>query len=161
MRKTQIGGGIGLTPAFETKLNATKGKGAPLPASTRRFMENAFGSDFSRVRLHTGTKAAEIGRVIQARAFTHDRDIYFNCGEFNPRREEGKRLLAHELTHVMQQTGFSPAYNGNNNDYIQCQGGTFGGFFRNIGRGIASIFGDEPEFDDEDIQAYLAIFECR
>jgi hypothetical protein len=68
-------------------------------------MDEAFGTEFSEVRLHTGDEAQAMNRELGARAFTHGRDIYFNRGEFRPETPEGKRLLAHELAHVVQQRG--------------------------------------------------------
>ncbi|MBV6425962.1 MAG: hypothetical protein KIPDCIKN_00453 [Haliscomenobacter sp.] len=103
MRKAEgNAGGFAASPALVSQLNATKGGGSPLPEGTRSFMENAFSSDFSGVRVHTGGQAAEMSRSIQAKAFTYGSDIYFNSGQFAPESGEGKRLLAHELGHVVQ-----------------------------------------------------------
>lgn len=77
--------------------------GRTLPDETRGWMENRIGADFSDVKVHTDRSAVQLSRELNARAFTHDRDIYFNEGEFTPGTGEGKRLLAHELTHVVQQ----------------------------------------------------------
>ena len=79
--------------------------GAPLPRELRDFFEPRFGADLGAVRVHTGGSAEEGARAVQARAYTIGRDIVFGAGEFAPHTEGGKRLLAHELTHVMQQTG--------------------------------------------------------
>ncbi|WP_341835715.1 DUF4157 domain-containing protein [Chitinophaga pollutisoli] len=84
-------------------LAASKEKGAPLPRSTRQFMENAFQADFSNVHIHTGEKAAAMNTDVQAKAFTYGSDIYFNHHEFQPHTPEGQHLLAHELAHVLQQ----------------------------------------------------------
>jgi hypothetical protein len=73
-------------------------------------MNPAFGADFSGVRVHSDAEAVEMSKSIDARAFTHGADIYFDEGQFDPRSFEGKRLLAHELTHVVQQaTQATPA----------------------------------------------------
>ncbi|NCA84374.1 MAG: DUF4157 domain-containing protein [Clostridia bacterium] len=104
MRKTENGNsGIQVSSSFATSLNSTKGGGSPLPQGTKSFMENAFSTDFSRIRVHTGGKASEMSKGIQAKAFTHGSDIYFNEGQYNPNSGEGKHLLGHELTHVLQQ----------------------------------------------------------
>lgn len=71
-------------------------------------MEHAFGADFSGVRLHTDREAAGMSAGIQARAFTHGNDIYFGEGQFRPDTRSGQQLLAHELTHTIQQTGAAP-----------------------------------------------------
>jgi hypothetical protein len=68
-------------------------------------MESAFGADFSKVRIHTGMKADWLNRLIQARAFTVGGDIFFRNGEYAPGQTAGRELLAHELTHVVQQNG--------------------------------------------------------
>ncbi len=93
--------------SIETQLKSTKGSGSPLPADTRRSMEHAFGSDFSGVRVHTGSDAARMNKELGAHAFTHGSDIYFNSGKYDARSEGGQKLLAHELTHTLQQ-GASP-----------------------------------------------------
>lgn len=93
------------TAALSSQLNSSKGSGRPLPNSTNQFMSNAFGADFSSVRIHTGSKATAMNQGLNARAFTHGADIYFNRGQYRPGTAEGKRLLGHELTHVVQQKG--------------------------------------------------------
>ena len=85
------------------------GNGTPLPGSVNREMSQKIGADFSDVNIHTGSKAAELNESIGARAFTHKKDIFFNSGEYNPASVEGKHLLAHELTHVVQQNRGKPS----------------------------------------------------
>ncbi len=84
--------------------------GQPLDAPTRAFMEPRFGQDFSRVRVHTDTRAAESARAVNALAYTMGHNLVFAVGEYSPQTLEGKRLLAHELTHVIQQrrSGYHP-----------------------------------------------------
>ena len=88
---------------FESNLQSTKGGGTPLPDSTRQFMENRFGADFSSVRIHTGSTAVQLNREVHAQAFAHGNDVYFNAGKYAPHTPEGGLLLAHELTHTIQQ----------------------------------------------------------
>ncbi|WP_319549544.1 DUF4157 domain-containing protein [Desulfogranum marinum] len=76
-----------------------------LPESTRNYFEPRFASDFSQVRVHDGAQAAETARAINARAFTRGHDIVFGSGEYRPQTGEGRKLIAHELTHVVQQKG--------------------------------------------------------
>ena len=95
------------TQALGSQLNSTKGSGSPLPSDTNSFMGNAFGTDFSNVRVHTGGSAIQMNQGLNARAFTHGSDIYFNKGQYSPGSSEGKRLLAHELTHTIQQNNSS------------------------------------------------------
>jgi Domain of unknown function (DUF4157) len=81
----------------------------PLDPATRAFMESRFGHDFSRVRVHTDAKAAESTAGVRAKAYTVGQDIVFGPGRFAPGTGEGRRLLAHELTHVVQQRRGGPA----------------------------------------------------
>ncbi|WP_266168802.1 DUF4157 domain-containing protein [Dyella subtropica] len=85
-------------------IDAARQAGAPLPAHLRSFFEPRFGYDFSRVRVHTDAGAAAGARAVQARAFTAGHDIVFNAGEYVPDTHAGLHLLAHELTHVVQQS---------------------------------------------------------
>lgn len=78
-----------------------------LDAGVRSQMETAFGEDFGDVRLHTGSDAERMNEEMGARAVTRGRDIYFGKGEYDSSTREGKQLLAHELTHVVQQRGGS------------------------------------------------------
>jgi hypothetical protein len=91
--------------SIEGKIKTLRGGGKPLPEKVRTFMEPRFKTDFSGVRIHTGKDAAKLNLSLRARAFTHGKDIYMGDGSYNPGSETGKRLLAHELTHVVQQGG--------------------------------------------------------
>lgn len=81
------------------------GSGRPLESGLRQEMGNRFGHDFSQVRVHTGGDAELSAREVNARAYTVGQNIVFGAGEFRPQSREGSRLLAHELTHVVQQSG--------------------------------------------------------
>ncbi|MGG6229316.1 DUF4157 domain-containing protein [Tenacibaculum sp. SDUM215027] len=91
-------------PSFESKLKGGSG-GQKMDAQTQGEMESGFGADFSRVNIHNDSEAAQMSQEIGAQAFTHGNDIYFNEGKYNPNSKEGKHLLAHELTHTIQQKG--------------------------------------------------------
>lgn len=93
----------GVTPDIETNLNALRGSGQPLPESVRAFFEPRFGYDFSQVMLHTGARAASVAQAVNARAFTVGNSVVFGAGQYAPGPSVGQRLLAHELTHVIQQ----------------------------------------------------------
>jgi hypothetical protein len=82
-----------------------RSSGHPLDAATRTSMERGFGRDFSHVRLHTGPAAADAAAGLHARAFTYGRDIAFGAGQYAPHSREGRRLIAHELAHTVQQGG--------------------------------------------------------
>lgn len=88
---------------FETQLTGSKEIGSELPAGVKSEMETGFGADFSNVRIHTGNDAVQMSRQIGAQAFTHGNDIFFNEGKFDPSLKTGRHLLAHELTHTIQQ----------------------------------------------------------
>ncbi len=90
--------------------SALSGTGQPLDGGTRQFMESRFGQDFSKVRVYTGAGAAESAQAIQARAYTSGRDIVFGASQYQPDTSEGKRLLAHELVHTVQQGGGHAAH---------------------------------------------------
>src|SRR5262245_39859005 len=79
------------------------GNGEPLPKNTQEYMETALGADLGGVRIHTGPQAARASQDINAAAFTHGQNIYFGAGRYQPDTTDGKRLLAHELTHTIQQ----------------------------------------------------------
>jgi len=104
-KKENSGTGNEASPSIENKINASKGSGSPLDSSTRTEMENGFGHDFSGVRVHTDSEAQQMNKNLNAQAFTHGQDIYFDEGKYNPGTTSGKHLLAHELTHTVQQTG--------------------------------------------------------
>jgi hypothetical protein len=86
-------------------VSAARHGGSPLPAELRSYFEPRFGQDFNEVRVHVGPDPAAGARAVQARAYTIGNEIVFGAGEFAPATSEGKRLLAHELAHTMQQAG--------------------------------------------------------
>ncbi|HKQ30668.1 MAG TPA: DUF4157 domain-containing protein [Burkholderiales bacterium] len=90
--------------ATPTVHDTLRDSGQPLDAATRGFFEPRFGHDFDDVRIHTNTKAAESAQSVSARAYTVGNNIAFNEGEYSPQSTAGQRLLAHELTHVVQQS---------------------------------------------------------
>jgi len=92
-------------PNLEEKLKSNQGTGQKMDSGTRSYMENGFGTDFSRVNIHTDASAVQMNSQLGAEAFAHGNDIYFNQGRYNPDSNSGKHLLAHELTHTIQQTG--------------------------------------------------------
>jgi Domain of unknown function (DUF4157) len=79
------------------------GGGSPLDSPTRSYMEERMGQDFSDVRVHTGGAASESARSVNAQAYTVGNDIVFQSDKYAPESDPGKRMLAHELTHVVQQ----------------------------------------------------------
>jgi len=101
--KAENGGAV--SPAVAEGISATQGGGSAMNSSTKSFMESRFGNDFSDVRIHTGDYAVQMSKDLNAQAFTVGSDVYFNSGKYAPEQSDGKHLLAHELTHVVQQSG--------------------------------------------------------
>jgi hypothetical protein len=95
------------SPTMAVQKHIASSEGVPLPQSTRDSFESRFGYDFSQVRIHADFQAAEATQAINARAFTIGRDVVFAKGQFSPQTDSGRKLLAHELTHVVQQQGGS------------------------------------------------------
>lgn len=98
------GGGGAASPQLSSKIDSSSGKGSTLPKQTLSEMNSSFGVDFGNVNIHTGAQAVEMNKELGAQAFTHGRDIYFNSGKYDVNTTQGKQLLAHELTHVVQQS---------------------------------------------------------
>ena len=92
-----------VSKGVHSQIDSLRGGGQPLPESARAFFEPRFVHDFSGVRVHTGGRAAETAKAINAKAFTVGRDVVFGAGKYAPETPAGRRLLAHELTHVVQQ----------------------------------------------------------
>ena len=99
------GGGIVAPKRLENLLAQKQSGGHEMPDGLRRMMENGFDRDFSQVRLHTDSESADMSSSINAKAFTHGNDIYFNRGQYSPETQQGQNLIAHELTHVAQNNG--------------------------------------------------------
>lgn len=112
-KEEKSGGGVEKTEGkpesndakFERLLNKSKGGGSPLPARVRSQLEHQMNANFEKVRIHSDQDAVELCNLSKAQAFTHGADIYFNSAKFDPESTSGMTLLAHELTHVIQQNG--------------------------------------------------------
>ena len=119
------GSPITTAPAAVERVLASPG--SPLPATLRHDMEQGFGHDFSQVQVHSNYAAQQSAKELDAQAYTVGRDIVFGEGRFNASTREGQRLIAHELTHVVQQEGM-----GISTPTVMRAGRTFGGFLANI-----------------------------
>lgn len=93
------------SPDVEQAIQRARGGGQALDRGARARMESAFGTDFSGVRVHADARADALNRRLNARAFTTGQDIFFRQGAYDPGSSSGRELLAHELTHVVQQNG--------------------------------------------------------
>ncbi|HEY5916820.1 MAG TPA: DUF4157 domain-containing protein [Chryseolinea sp.] len=101
--QTKSEGKTSAPPSLSSRISNSSGKGMPLPSKTLQQMNSSFGADFSDVNLHTDYSSIRMNNELRSQAFTHGKDIYFNSGKYNPETSTGKQLLAHELTHVVQQ----------------------------------------------------------
>lgn len=101
--KPKAGGVPGITPESRSHIESMQGGGRPMSRSERRFFEPRFGADFSAVRVHDDARAATAAQSIGARAYTLGPDVVFGAGEYAPNSDSGRKLFAHELTHVAQQ----------------------------------------------------------
>jgi len=90
-------------PELENSIQQARGGGHALSDGIRKQIEHVLGTDFRGVKVHTDTHSDMLNRSVQARAFTMGKDIFFKQGEYNPGSSAGQELIAHELTHVMQQ----------------------------------------------------------
>ncbi|MBW4517776.1 MAG: DUF4157 domain-containing protein [Timaviella obliquedivisa GSE-PSE-MK23-08B] len=98
-------GGRAASTDLESSINQARGSGQGLSDSIREPMEQAFGANFGNVRIHTDSQSDQLNRSINAQAFTTKNDIFFSKGKYDPSSKGGQELLAHELTHVVQQVG--------------------------------------------------------
>src|SRR6516162_4201657 len=100
-----VEGDVGVMDGVERSIDQARGGGQGMDHGTRTRMESAFGADFSGVRIHTDARADGLSQSLSARAFTTGRDVFFRQGEYSPGSSSGRELLAHELTHIVQQNG--------------------------------------------------------
>jgi hypothetical protein len=106
-RRPSTGAAQALAPPIVHEVLHTSGQ--PLDPATQAFMESRFGHDFGRVRVHTGTKASDSALAVDALAYTVGRNVVFREGYYRPETEQGRKILAHELTHVVQQGAAGPS----------------------------------------------------
>ena len=102
-KKEQAGSPNSINPQFSAQLQQSAASGKKLPSNTRQDMEARFGHSFSQVRIHTDQQAVAMTQQVNAEAFATGNHIYLNAGRYQPESSSGQRLLAHELTHVLQQ----------------------------------------------------------
>ena len=133
-------------PASVARVLASSGR--PLEPSLQQDMGQRFGHDFSRVRVHTDATAERSVRDVNANAYTVGHDIVFGAGQFTPETNEGRRLIAHELTHVVQQSQMSGKMSA-----LQCKGGRGPGSCGLLSEAAATVLGGEAHIQ---IQSRLA-----
>ncbi|WP_392535543.1 DUF4157 domain-containing protein [Nostoc sp. C117] len=141
------GGGITTAPDLEVSIQKARSGGQPLAKNIRQPMEQTFGADFSRVKVHTDTQSDSLNRSIQAKAFTTGQNVFFRQGEYNPNSRGGQELLAHELTHVVQQNGSGSAVQANSG-LMQRTPDEEDTFFGDLNFDLAS---EDPKVADPDI----------
>ncbi|MFN5726743.1 MAG: DUF4157 domain-containing protein, partial [Pseudanabaena sp.] len=103
-RRENIGGGVASTD-LESSIQSARGSGQSLDPNLQEKMGQAMGADFSGVRVHTDAQSDQLNKSIQAKAFTTGQDVFFRQGAYVPSSRNGQELIAHELTHVVQQNG--------------------------------------------------------
>ena len=115
LQRLEATGGSEASMDLESAINSARGGGQSLDAGLQQSMGQAMGADFSGVKIHTDSQSDQLNKSIQARAFTTGQDVFFRQGEYNPGSRGGQELIAHELTHVVQQSG------GISGSFIQCK----------------------------------------
>jgi hypothetical protein len=128
--------GLLVPHALEAAIERVRGYGQPLAPSIRQPMQRAFGTDFGRVRVHTDAHSDMLSRLLDAKAFTTGTDIFFRQGTFAPESQRGRELLAHELTHCVQQAGSVTLRNA--------QDGTYSGSGASNVGGVGSVIQRAP-----------------
>ncbi|HHE08237.1 MAG TPA: DUF4157 domain-containing protein, partial [Chlorobaculum parvum] len=103
LQRKKAGGAGGASPSVQSAISGKMGGGQPMSSEVRSFMEPRFNADFSNVRIHSDPEAASLNNQLSARAFTHKNHIFFSRDQYQPGTSGGKHLLAHELTHTIQQ----------------------------------------------------------
>jgi hypothetical protein len=131
-------------PGVEHGIDRARGGGQPLPAVLLKRMEKSFGADFSGVRVHADSESDSLNRSLHARAFTTGHDMFFRRGEYEPESRRGQELIAHELTHVVQQNGGA---SGNKNLSLKRSSRTV--IQRGVWDWIKSKFSAAEEYVDE------------
>ena len=114
---------------IEARINSAKGGGRPLSNEVKKPMEQAFGVGFNSVKIHTDTEADTLNKQLNAKAFTTGQDIFFRDGEYRPGSDGGNKLIAHELTHIIQQGSSSRIARwggGGNTQHKEVTDATFG-----------------------------------
>ncbi|MEP7377631.1 MAG: DUF4157 domain-containing protein [Chitinophagaceae bacterium] len=111
IQRKELTTGTEVNETISNKINSSRGNGSSINEGTRNFMESRFGADFSSVKIHTDKESFHMNRQLSAKAFTVGNDIYFNEGEYRPSSPQGVHLLAHELTHTIQQNGITAQHN--------------------------------------------------
>lgn len=135
-----------VSPKQESMIYALRGSGQPLSATSRAFFEPRFGHNLGPVRIHVGTEASRLAQSVQAKAFTVGRDVVFGEGYYQPTSATGRWLIAHELTHVLQQQeGLSRSPAGGvqvqHTGRPQLQGGFWGKVWGGIKKGASAVWG--------------------
>jgi hypothetical protein len=109
-----------ISPTIESTISRAKSGGHPLDSSLQQRLGQTMGTDFSGVRVHTDAQADGLNRSLSARAFTTGQNVFFRQGEYQPQSRSGQELIAHELTHVVQQnSGKAQQHNIQRDDIIQ------------------------------------------
>lgn len=146
------GGAFDLDDETTTRINQARGNGQPLESGVQEQMSGALGADFSGVRVHTTGEADQLSQQLGAKAFTTGQDVFFRSGAYSPQSSGGQELIAHELTHVVQQS--SGAVGGGSPMTVNAPGDQFEQEADAIAKTVTSAEIAPPvqrqELDDED-----------
>lgn len=161
--QTKSESGAPVSRALSRRITSSQGGGSQMDLATQTFMQRRFGTDFSHVRVHTDADAAHLNRELGAYAFTVGRDIYFGSGQYAPATNPGRHLLAHELTHTLQQTHSSAIpqetaarrQSIEGSGFLNEEGRPAGGELPEAGSGIESEEGPEETEAAEAIQMQI------
>lgn len=149
----------------QTKIEQSKGAGSPLSSSTRSFMESRIGADFSNVKIHNDSNAHILSTKLNAQAFAVGNNVFFNKGKYNPESQSGKHLLAHELTHTVQQGSSIQTMIQKQDSETDNQGYTFGRDPHHHVPGnwaeVQAIAQEKCDNEDGTVSFEQAFIECR
>jgi hypothetical protein len=143
-----------------TRINHARSSGQPLESNLQARMSEAMGSDFSDVKVHTSAEAADLSQQVGAVAFTTGNDIFFNQGAYKPHSGDGQELLAHELTHVVQQ-GSGAVTGGGSSMTVNAAGDPLERQADSVAKAVTSapagevmgsMTGVHPQTEDDEVQ---------
>jgi len=151
-------GGETVDDSLARAIQSKRGGGQALDSSVREQMEASLEDDFSGVRIHTDSDADALNKAVNAEAFTTGRDVFFREGKYEPGSSEGRKLLAHELTHVVQQASAPPAQElrvSSPDDASERQAGAVAEHVSASPAGTGAAVGRQPAPEEEEVQASL------
>lgn len=148
-------GAFDLDDATASRINHSRGGGQSLDTSIQKKMGESMGADFSSVRVHTGGESHQLNEQLNAKAFTTGNDIFFRSGAYSPQSSGGQELLAHELTHVVQQSS-GVVGNGGSTMRVNAPGDQFEQEADSVAKTVTSVASTpavQRQMPEEELQA--------